>query len=167
MKKIIFMVMCCLFITSGVVFAEKDKSAMPMDAKAKKEMRHGGGYMGGSKMEMMLPKQILNILTDEQKTAIKKMNMEHQRQMIVLEAEIKTLRLDIKELMDSDNPDEKKINDKIDQMSVVLGKIEKAKIGMFIKMKKTLTPEQIKKMKELKKERMGKVKEYKGKIKEK
>lgn len=124
------------------------------------KMRHGGfnkqGCMCGGKMGTMRGCPFLNIMTDEQKEQAKKMRIEHQRKMIAFEAEIKTVRLDIMELMSNDNPDEKKISDKVDQLSAAMGKIKKEQLGMFIKMKKMLTPEQLKKIKEFKKGYMGK-----------
>lgn len=175
MKKVLMIAVCLLVIASVGVLAQQHEGKMNMQMckKMNKGMDMQGckGGMENCKMGMnckgckgcgnngmMMAMPFMNIMTDAQKAEMKKMHIDHQKEMIALGAELKTIKLDIMSIMDSENIDEKTLNSKIDQASAVTAKIEKAQVGMMIKMKKMLTPEQVKKIKEMKNEHMNKTK---------
>jgi Spy/CpxP family protein refolding chaperone len=79
-----------------------------------------------------------------------------ERKKVDLKHQMETLRLDIKQLMQADNPDRAAIFKKIDQIGAVKLKLKKLWVGTILDVRKELTPEQWEQVQLLKAERMMK-----------
>lgn len=81
-------------------------------------------------------------LTAEQKDQISKLRLEHQKEALNLQTEIKKYRLDIKELLINKNIDDAKVLSLTDKISDLQAKLKKSSINMWLKSYKLLTDEQ-------------------------
>lgn len=135
MRRIILFVVCFIFMIN---------IAIAVPAIGEKDSKHR------EKVEKYLIKMI-QIMTPEQKEEFKKIKLEHDRNLIAIEAEVKNIQLDLKTLIISDIPDENLIYKKIDELALAKSKIEKEKVKLRIKTRKMLSPEQIDQLKEKRK----------------
>lgn len=111
---------------------------------------------------------MFNIFTPEQKDKAKNIRFEHQKNLVAIEAEIKTIKLDMMNLISAENPNEAAISKKIDELYQTKAKEKKENIKFFLTLKRMLTPEQSQKikdkmhnrMKDKKEEDMKKMKEH-------
>ncbi|MBN2356798.1 Spy/CpxP family protein refolding chaperone [candidate division KSB1 bacterium] len=83
-------------------------------------------------------------LTDEQKDTMREMRLKHQKEMIPLQAELKSKNLDLKSAIQADKPDMAKINALVDQVSRIKADIQKKNIAFRLDMRDQLTEEQLK-----------------------
>ena len=81
-------------------------------------------------------------LTEEQKAQIKDLRTPHMKDMLKYKAEINKLEAELKILEIADNPDEGKINSKIDEISAVKGKVAKTQSKHKRDVRSILTDEQ-------------------------
>lgn len=88
-------------------------------------------------------------LTNEQVEKIKSLKYSVEKSLIKEEADIKTLALDIKEALGKDEVDIAAVNKLIDQKYTLKAQKTKEEIGAYVNLKKILTPEQLKKLKEM------------------
>lgn len=88
-------------------------------------------------------------LSDEQKAQIRQIMLDTRKKNITTEAQHKLARLELQELMRAETPDVKKIDAKISEVSKLHETMMRARIDARLAMQKLLTPEQRKKMQEL------------------
>lgn len=86
-------------------------------------------------------------LSDEQKEQQRKIKIDYQKKRIPLQASLKLARIDLKELMRDDAP-QTKIYKSVDKVHGISGKLFKLRIRQRMEMRKVLTTEQKKLMKE-------------------
>lgn len=86
-------------------------------------------------------------LSDEQKEQRRKIKIDYQKKRIPLQASLKLARIDLKELMRDDAP-QTKIYKSVDKVHGINGKLFKLRIQQRMEMRKVLTTEQKKLMKE-------------------
>lgn len=173
MKKLFLLMLSTVVIASAAAFAETDNKCC--------DMQGGGMNAGGKECKMMGDKPMamhgemhgdglanagrylmfkdeLN-LTAEQSKAIEDTLMAHKKDMIKAKADLQIAKLEMAELMKSDNPDFAKAREKAKEIS----KQEEAmKISMLNSAEKAysvLTPEQKKKLADLKETRKANMKE--------
>jgi len=110
-------------------------------------MMHGRGHM---KHGFFVGKKEELGLTDAQVEKLKSMKLERGKRAIKEKANLKTLELELRDLMSKDEIDVKAVDRKIDQIASQRAKIHKAQVHAMLDAKKVLTPEQKKKLKESK-----------------
>ena len=88
-------------------------------------------------------------LTDDQINKLEDMLLQHKKEMIDLKSNIAKKQLDLEALLDKENIDDKTIMQKEDELINLRGNLQRTYIKMILDMKKVLTPEQAKKLKEL------------------
>ena len=86
-------------------------------------------------------KGLLN-LTEEQQSALKKLQVTHQKEMLPLRNELGEKKAKMRTLQTAENADLKAINALIDEMSVIKTKMAKAKAAKHQAIRKFLTEEQ-------------------------
>jgi Spy/CpxP family protein refolding chaperone len=115
-------------------------------------MRHGPGFrrgrMGGGAGLGPRMAEELN-LTTEQREKMKAAREREQRKAIQTRADIQLARLDLRKLMQADKPDQKAIDAQIDRIAGLRTGLEKSRVATMLEFRASLTPEQQKKLKEL------------------
>lgn len=112
---------------------------------------HGEGSrpgMMGMGPNIMALKEKLN-LTPQQEESLQKIFMEARKDLIRKRAEIEITSLELAEILRGSNPDYKQIEVKVRQMEKMQADMKLAGIKSFLDAKKLLTPEQVKKLEEL------------------
>lgn len=89
-------------------------------------------------------------LTEEQKEQLSKLRLEHQKEMIKLRAELQTLQLDLKPLLEPKEPDKAKVYAQIDKINKLRNEMAKKRIDFSLKRRAILTEEQWNKIKDRK-----------------
>ena len=89
-------------------------------------------------------------LTDAQKDKLKTLRSKHQKEMVKLQAAAKIARIDLGDVLHQDNPKESDVKSKIAASNAAQNKVTEARIMNRLETKKVFTPEQLKKMEELK-----------------
>lgn len=97
-------------------------------------------------------------LTEDQLTSIKKERFKTAKESIELRSKIQIAQLELGKIIQSENPDEKAIKQKIEEMSGLRSNLKFTQIQSRLKMRNILTPEQLEKLKGLRKERFNKPK---------
>lgn len=116
--------------------------------------RHFGGPPGGHRGMMLLGCAEKIGLEEAQIDKIKSIHLSSQKNIIKLRADLEIARLELKELMHSDNPDKSRVNKKIDELSQLRAKIHKIEAGTKIDVMSTLTAEQLERFQEYRMKRM-------------
>ena len=93
-------------------------------------------------------------LSDEQTEKIKDLDYNLKKSTIKEDAEIKLTSLDIRQEMEKDDININTVNDLIDKKYAVKSKKSKEEVEAFAKLKKIITKEQFKKLKEIRSEEM-------------
>ncbi len=93
-------------------------------------------------------------LSDEQLTTLKEKRSVTEKQSIELNSQIQIANLELRELLDSENPKIDEIKKKIEQIGKLKSDLSFTKVKGQLEFKSVLTSEQLKKLKVLKKERM-------------
>lgn len=138
-KAIVFTVLIALLVTTG--FAQIGRMNNPPMKQQKRMMQHKPMMHNNQNHKFGM----LN-LTEEQQTAIRDLKLEQQKKLLPLKSELSKLYNELKLLKAADNPDLKKIEDKIDAIMSVKTKMMKMREQYFVKIKKLLTDEQKKKL---------------------
>jgi Spy/CpxP family protein refolding chaperone len=99
------------------------------------------GFAGGRIMEK------LN-LTSEQEKQFGKLQSEMQKEQIDLRSKMQSLRIDVRDLFREDNPDQRKIESKLDEIDKLQTKTRKNHLDFWFNVNKMLTPDQQKIWKE-------------------
>jgi Spy/CpxP family protein refolding chaperone len=91
-------------------------------------------------------------LNDEQIKTIKELVKNTEKQMIQLRADMETKEVDLRDILDEDEPDESKAISLVKDIMKLKTEQRVLKIKQLIRIKKTLSPEQIEKFHEIKHE---------------
>lgn len=108
----------------------------------------------GKREGMMHPKMMTELnLTDAQKDKLKTLHSAHQKEMVKLQAAAKIAQIELGDVLHQDNPKSGDVKAKIDAANAARNKVMEARIMNRLESKKVFTPEQLKKMEELKSQR--------------
>lgn len=135
-RKILYAVVGALVIAS---------IAFVVEAQAQRGKRGPRGPRGVAALE----------LTDAQKQKMKDLNTKHQKAMIDLRATQQKAQIDLRELRSQDSPKTSDIKTKVNALMSAQGKIMEHEIQHGIDVKNILTPEQQKKLSEMRGKRGG------------
>lgn len=135
MKKFTLPVLVAAFVGSSV-FAQD----MPMRDPE-------GGMFRGQMLERLK-------LSDDQHNQIEKLRTEFQKQQIGQRAKVQTARVELRQLMRADNPDKAAIEKKINEVSQLGAQLQVTRVNRLLAVRKILTPEQQKMIREGVRERM-------------
>ena len=81
-------------------------------------------------------------LTNDQKTQIDQLRTSHMKEMTTFRADLDKLQAELRQLEIVDNPDMKKVDAKIDEISAVKNKMAKERANHRLAVRGLLTPEQ-------------------------
>ncbi len=109
--------------------------------------RMEGGMPRGQMLERLK-------LSDDQRSQIEKLRTEFQKQQIGQRAKVQTARLELQQLMRAENPDKAAIEKKINEASQFGAQLQVARVNHMLSVRKLLTPEQQKMIREGIRERM-------------
>lgn len=138
-------------------------SAQPQDAppaplnprQAGRQLRPiGEGQAPMGRMQMGKRMQDLG-LTDIQKADMKKVRETQQRERLRKSTDFKIASMDLKSLLSEEKVDEKAIAQKLAEVQAAQGALLKVRVDAALAMKRILTPEQQKKMAQMRGQRMG------------
>jgi Spy/CpxP family protein refolding chaperone len=104
-------------------------------------MKRPEGQPGGPMAERMK-------LSDDQRNQIQKIRTDFQKQQISQRSKLETSRLELRELMRADNPDKAAIEKKINEVSQLGAQSRIGSFNQMLAIRKVLTPEQQKMMRE-------------------
>ncbi len=93
-------------------------------------------------------------LTEEQESEIKAVHFDSQKEVIGLKAELEIAELELRQLMDEDEPDEAEVYRKIDGMGTLKTEIHKKRIANKLAVKSILSEEQEEKLKKIRHQKM-------------
>ena len=110
-------------------------------------MRHGMGF------GPMLAREL--DLTAEQREKMKAAHERQERKAIQTRADIQLARLDLHKLMEADKPDSKAIEAQIDRIAGLRAGLVKSRVATMLELRASLTPEQQKKLRELREKGPG------------
>jgi Spy/CpxP family protein refolding chaperone len=115
-------------------------------------MQGGGrrGFGGGAGMLRMAENPMVRKalgLTDEQVGKLHKIGVDAEKSAVQTRAQMEMNRIELRELMRGENPDQSAIMAKIDEGSALRAKMEKARVQTMLEAKAVLTPEQRAKVK--------------------
>ena len=86
-------------------------------------------------------------LTDEQAGRLYKIGVEAEKASVQTRADMELRHIELRELLRADNPDHDAILQKLDEVNVLRGKMEKQQVETLFSARSVLTPEQQKKVK--------------------
>jgi len=141
-------------------FAARQREGGPGGGRRGMGMGPGGGMGGGMGGPMMHPEFIEGLAAELGVAApalaqIKTLAYNANKEAIDLRAELERLHLDMRQLMDQDKPDTKKIMQSIDQVGSVETKLRKNRVQLLLSVRELLTPEQRGKLQRVIAERRG------------
>ena len=116
-----------LLLPANYMFAQGHRQGGPNHAK---------GFLKEEPLDMIPD------LSDQQKEQISQLRAEHMEKAQVLHADMDVLRAELKRLSLGQNPDQKKVNSKIDEIVSVQGKLMKEKFSHRQSIRSLLTAEQ-------------------------
>lgn len=93
-------------------------------------------------------------LSDDQAKQIEAKFLAHKLKLVDLRADLERNELELKPLVDADQPDEAKVSAQIDQVVAARGRLEKEATMMNLDIRRVLTVDQWKKLKEYQQQRM-------------
>lgn len=160
MKRITLVIMLAISLTTMVIAQCPGHDAKgPMVERKEIRMRidrDEGFYPGMEKMGMGRgqwwenPLAVKELgLSDKQSEQIDQLSLNHRKAVIKLEADIKIAELEFQDLMEGD-PSEADVRKKAKTLSQLREKLQDLRIDHMLAMRKVLTPEQHKKLRELK-----------------
>lgn len=91
-------------------------------------------------------------LSKEQKQRLEKLQMEMEKENIKVQAELRIKRLELKSLLDEENPNRKEIDKKVQEIGGLHTQLLKNKVYSILELKKVLTPEQEEKLKTMRRQ---------------
>lgn len=92
-------------------------------------------------------------LSDEQKHKMDDIFLQHRLKLIDLDAALEKQQVMLRPMLEADQPDEAKVLAQIDAIAQARAELEKANARMLFDIRKTLTPDQWKKLKAMREER--------------
>lgn len=114
--------------------------------------QHGGpGHFGGLRLRLLLTPQAaeeLNLTADQQKK-LKELCYSHQEKVLEIKQKIEREQLELKKLMDADEPNESKIKAKVREIGSLRTDLQLAQVDTYFAACEILTDEQIEKIKSL------------------
>ena len=114
--------------------------------------QHGGpGHFGGLRLRLLLTPQAaeeLN-LTEDQQDKLKELCYSHQEKVLEIKQKIEREQLELKKLMDADEPNESKIKAKVREIGSLRTDLQLAQVDLYFAARNILTDEQIEKIKSL------------------
>jgi Spy/CpxP family protein refolding chaperone len=110
------------------------------------QMRRERDGRGGQGMAMVMKELGL---TDAQRDKVTEIHERVARQNVQTEADLKLAAMDLQKLMRADKPDAKLIGAQIDKLAALRATMQKARVQGHLEMRGLLTPEQLKKAKEM------------------
>jgi Spy/CpxP family protein refolding chaperone len=126
-----------LLIISGA-YGEKGPMPAPgTGARSPEEIRSSPERKGGFAERI----KELN-LTEEQKTGMKKIRSDFEKEKIRIKSEIETMEIDMKDEVTSANPDEAKVVKMVGKIGELRTRMEIAKVKSLFKVRGVLTKEQ-------------------------
>lgn len=149
--KVIMAGICALALVASPAFAEK--SCMKRDkmmserGKTGPEKKDEGMFL--RKAHMALTKASELGLSDDQVQKIKDLKYSRKKAMIKQDADIETLAMDIKQALGKDEVDVNSVNKLIDKKYALKADKAKGDVQACADIKKILTPDQSKKLKEM------------------
>jgi Spy/CpxP family protein refolding chaperone len=105
----------------------------------------GRGSGGGLPLEAMAE---LN-LTDEQREKLSSLREQRMKAAIPIEADLKLAQIDLQKLLRNDTPDKTAVSRQADRISALRASLMKNRLSGMLEARAVLTPEQQKKLKEL------------------
>jgi Spy/CpxP family protein refolding chaperone len=114
--------------------------------------QHGGpGHFGGLRLGLLLTPQAAEELdlTADQQDKLKELCYSHQEKVLETKQKIEREQLELKKLMDADDPNESKIKAKVREIGSLKTDLQLAQVDTYFAVRKILTDEQIEKMKSL------------------
>ncbi len=93
-------------------------------------------------------------LSDDQAKQIESKFLAHKLKLVDLRADLEKKELELRPLVDADQPDEAKVGAQIDQVVAARGRLEKEATMMNLDIRRVLTVDQWKKLKEYQQQRM-------------
>ena len=110
----------------------------------------GRGFGGGEHLLRMaenpMVRQYLG-LTDEQVGRLHKIGVEAEKASVQTRADMELHHIELRELMQAENPDHDAIMQKLDEVNALRGKMQKHNVETLFSARSVLTPEQQKKVK--------------------
>lgn len=110
-------------------------------------MGHGGRMMHRGGFGLRLAREL--DLTAEQREKMKAAHERQERKAIQARADLQLARLDLRKLMEADKPDSKAIEAQIDHIAGIRAGLAKSRMATMLEFRASLTPEQQKKLREL------------------
>ncbi len=109
----------------------------------------GFGERGGGMMRLAENPRVRAALglTDDQVAKLHTIGVDAEKASVQNRADMQLRRIELRELMRADNPDESAIMAKMDQVNALQGKMEKARVQAMLSARSVLTTDQIKKLK--------------------
>lgn len=95
-------------------------------------------------------------LSEEQQAKLKELRFKIEKETIALRSKIGIAELELRELLQSEEPDEAKIKSKIDEIGELKSTLRWTRVQGRLQVRNTLTSEQLEKLKTFKKEQMKK-----------
>jgi Spy/CpxP family protein refolding chaperone len=130
--KIFILAVLSLFVLSSFGFA-KGQSPKHGQRGCNMEKPSHGCEMGFHKIPD---------LTEEQMTKIHELRVEHEKEILPLQAKVNSLWAELKVLALENNPNQQQINNKIDDIGKVKAQIQKTQIAHRLKVRELLTEKQ-------------------------
>jgi Spy/CpxP family protein refolding chaperone len=130
----LFAVSAALAMATGLAMAQPPAGETPSGARQRMQQQNRFEQLG---------------LSDQQKEQIHQALLDTRKKNIDVEAKQKLARIELHELMSADTPDQGKINAKITELSKLHETLMRNRIESHLAVQKVLTPEQRKKLKEL------------------
>ena len=93
-------------------------------------------------------------LSSDQEMKLRETRLETRKEAIELNAKVRILRLELRELLQADQPDQKTVQAKVEEIGKLRTRLEMTRLNGLLAAKSVLTAEQRDKLKELRKERL-------------
>lgn len=94
-------------------------------------------------------------LTAEQKKKLEDIRFSQQRKAVSMRADVQVAEMDLRQLMRAERPDQRAIEAQIDKIADLRATLQKSRVATLLEMRSVLSPEQLKKWRELRTERPG------------
>jgi len=142
---------CALAIASSTAFADESQAGKCnfMSACGKMSHKMETNDIFFHKAYLILAKAAELGLSSEQTEKVKALKYSVEKSLIKKNADIESLTLDIKEALRKDEIDINAVDKLIDQKYTLKAQKTKETIGAYAELKKILTPDQLKKLKEM------------------
>ncbi len=96
-------------------------------------------------------------ISDEQVQKMEQIFQQHRLKLIDLKANLERDEVKLQPLVEADNPNEQAVMSQIDKVAAARAELEKSNAAMMFAIRRVLTPEQWKKLQDLKAQRPGRM----------